>query len=425
MQTNNSSTNSFTLSSEQAVSYSKALNRLNPAFMYEEEPVVSRSTLDIDEKKRSNLFAWRGQFSPQLVEAHLAAYSQEGFAILDPFLGSGTVLVECARKGLACRGTEINPAAALMAKSYELCSQAASVRLNAINIVDCVLSKHYKNESLPLFSTSDLEVDCRTNLVNAIKGDKTNQISRNILETLVVMLDFDKGPISEFKLRTTWDRLRNKIIQLPECSTEISVAIADARSLPWPTDSVDLVFTSPPYINVFNYHQQYRNSVETLDWDILPIARSEIGSNRKHRGNRFLTVIQYCLDMSQVFVEMSRVCKSGTRAILVVGRESNVRKTPFLNSQIIYSLATECLGLVCLLHQERSFMNRFGKRIYEDILHFRMEQLDGVGTENSVQDLALSVLTDALKRAPKESICDLENACARLQEVRPSPLLNL
>ena len=47
---------------------------------------------------------------------------------------------------------------------------------------------------------------------------------------------------------------------------------------------------------MFNYHQKYRRSVEALDCNILAIARSEIGSNRQNRGNRFLTVIQYCLD---------------------------------------------------------------------------------------------------------------------------------
>ena len=35
---------------------------------------LPQGVLDIEEKNRSNLFAWRGQFSPQLIECLLEAY---------------------------------------------------------------------------------------------------------------------------------------------------------------------------------------------------------------------------------------------------------------------------------------------------------------------------------------------------------------
>ena len=135
----------------------------------------------------------------------------------------------------------------------------------------------------------------------------------------------------------------------------------------------DLVITSPPYINVHNYHEQYRQSVETLGWRLLRVAQSEIGANRKHRVNRFLTVIQYCLDMTLALSEMARVCKPGARIILVVGRESTVRGISFDNGEIVARAGAECAGLPLLTRQERVFTNRFGERIYEDLLHFRAE----------------------------------------------------
>jgi hypothetical protein len=60
----------------------------------------------------------------------------------------------------------------------------------------------------------------------------------------------------------------------------------------------ELIVTSPPYINVFNYHQNHRAILELLGFDLAATsAASELGSNRKNRGNRFRTVIQYALDM--------------------------------------------------------------------------------------------------------------------------------
>ncbi len=52
---------------------------------------IPRESLDLDDKERSNLLPWNGQFSPQLVEVLLRTFSSPGNRICDPFLGSGTV----------------------------------------------------------------------------------------------------------------------------------------------------------------------------------------------------------------------------------------------------------------------------------------------------------------------------------------------
>ena len=108
--------------------------------------------------------------------------------------------------------------------------------------------------------------------------------------------------------------------------------------------------------------------MELLDREPLRIARSEIGSNRKHRGNRFLTVIQYALDMSECFVEMHRTLKPGATAIVVVGRESRVRGVRFLNGALLAEVATQCAGFAIAQWEARSFTNRFGVVIVEDVL---------------------------------------------------------
>ncbi|MEJ2456542.1 MAG: DNA methyltransferase, partial [Candidatus Thiodiazotropha sp.] len=66
------------------------------------------SVVNIEDKSRSNLFTWRGQFSPQLIEQLLLNYAKSNYSVFDPFLGSGTVLYECALLGLKASGTEIN-----------------------------------------------------------------------------------------------------------------------------------------------------------------------------------------------------------------------------------------------------------------------------------------------------------------------------
>ncbi|WP_338140452.1 DNA methyltransferase [Candidatus Marithrix sp. Canyon 246] len=74
------------------------------------------SIVNIEDKIRNNMFTWRGQFSPQLIEHILINYSSQNDVVFDPFVGSGTVLYECALNKLEASGCEINPAAVSFAK---------------------------------------------------------------------------------------------------------------------------------------------------------------------------------------------------------------------------------------------------------------------------------------------------------------------
>src|SRR5690348_828970 len=102
---------------------------------------IAQDRLNIDNKERSNLFPWNGQFSPQLVEALLQTYATPGSQILDPFLGSGTVLHEAGRCGYPAFGSEINPAAFKMADTYTLINVKPAKRWRAIASVEELLDE--------------------------------------------------------------------------------------------------------------------------------------------------------------------------------------------------------------------------------------------------------------------------------------------
>lgn len=161
--------------------------------------------------------------------------------------------------------------------------------------------------------------------------------------------------------------------------------------------------------------------MELLDFDILSVAHSEFGSNRKNRGNRFLTVIQYCIDMLQALDSMQKAMSNDGKAIMVIGRESNVRKTAFYNGKIVIDLCRES-DIFDVEHiAERHFRNKFGKTIYEDILVLS----PGAATPdiiNIARVVAKDHLQNAVNRVPDESKNDLSNAMDSLDNVQPSPL---
>ena len=350
---------------------------------------ITQSLLNIEAKKRSNLFAWNGQFSPQFIEALLERYAGPDTTVADPFLGSGTVLYECARKNISALGNELNPSAYFMAKIYELCKLDWAQRIALIQIIDEKLSPFYSSKE-PLGS-----------LLKIANSDPSALI-KNVISLVVVLLDLFNNQFSNKFLFDKWEKLKCVIRTLPCSSNKVYALLGDARKLKIHNNAIDLIITSPPYINVFNYHQNYRRSVESLGYDVLKIARKEVGSNRKNRGNRYLTVIEYCLDMSLAIQEMIRISKPDARIILVVGRESNILSTAFSNSELIYGLACGIHGLPLIIKQQRVFKNKFGQMIYEDILHFSNNKLNSqTFSEEELIEASRQVAVRALQEKMK------------------------
>jgi DNA modification methylase len=383
------------------------------------DQTIPQEKLDIIEKTRANLFAWRGQFSPQLIETILTYYCPSNSVILDPFVGSGTVLLEASYLSLEAYGFEINPAAYIMSNTYEFIndSQKKEVLKNLRNIID-------QEFPLRIFEVSDQV----KNLVDKLQNTRNMLPDRSkvLFDALVIILDVCKNKITQEFIQKKFLHLSNIITNLPYSQKPIRVGLSDARSLPLENDQIDFVVTSPPYINVFNYHQNYRQSAEILGWDLLKIAKSEIGSNRANRSNRFYTVVQYCLDMGDILKELARVSKQQARIVLIVGQESNVLGVPFYNADIIEKIGVKAKLFQKVLRQKRKFKNKFGKVIIEDIINFinLNNQVSQEVIERISREVAFEVLESSRLFVSSENQLFLESAIAKVSNIQGTPILD-
>lgn len=383
---------------------------------------VPQALLNIENKTRSNLFAWRGQFSPQLIEYLLEAYCPPDSVVLDPFAGSGTVLYETAKIHLAAFGYEIAPSAWSFAKLCEFANVPSSERDETILELRDRIDAEFPIVIFREREPSVEEIETKTIRI----GESLSEQAKVLFGALVVILDIYNNRVTSDFVQGKFAALTKLVQRLPYSDRQIKADLQDARSLPLQSSSIDFVVTSPPYINVFNYHQNYRRSVEMLGWNPLRVARSEIGSNRANRGNRFYTVIQYCIDMADALYELARVLQPSGRAIVILGYESRVLGTPFYNADIIERIACGSEMFDIVLRQQRVFTNRFGVSIREDVLNlqratYRIADRPATALGRSVAKEALDAATATV---PQNNYPLLIDAVSRIDKIAGTPVFD-
>ncbi|MCK5525344.1 MAG: DNA adenine methylase [Thiomargarita sp.] len=389
--------------------------------------MYSSAKLNVTQKTRSNPFSWRGQFTPELIEYFLDTHASPDSLIADPFSGSGTVLLESLEKNLDVIGCEINPSAYAMSKFFEVGTSSFNDKKNLCQELFHLIPLSEFQAKAPVYQKekSSNYRNAYQNLIDFSKTAISKHTSKHqlilILNILFKMEGYKKQNIAQ-AWKKAYDEINLFLLSLPESKSDVSALLSDARDLHKHIErKVDLIITSPPYLNVFNYHQNHRIIMELLDFDILSVAHSEFGSNRKNRGNRFLTIIQYCIDMAEALLSMRRSLADAGKVILIIGRESNVKKTPFYNGMIIKDICHET-NLFSLTDQsERFFKNKFGATIYEDILTLKPNSNITNHIDKSARTVAASHLQDALNRVHPESQGDLEKALKLVDSISSSP----
>jgi DNA modification methylase len=140
------------------------------------------------------------------------------------------------------------------------------------------------------------------------------------------------------------------------------VGQGDAREMPFRSNSIDMIITSPPYLNAIDYLRGHKlslvwmgHSIESLrsvqssnigtersmrfeGTDELEKILRQIGEVDKLNGKHRSMIMRYINDMSIVFSECRRVLKKKGQAIFVIGN-SSIRGVYISNSEALIALA--------------------------------------------------------------------------------------
>lgn len=319
--------------------------------------------------------------------------------VLDPMSGSGTTLV-CARmRGHRAFGCDTDPLALLIARAWCTDIDPEKVKNRAEHVLEQAVkhSNHLTHgEAYPTKADKETrqfidfwfdsenrrDLTALASCISKVRSESERiflwcAFSRMIITKMAgvsLAIDishsrphkmYDVAPVKPFnafpKAVTT---VVNNCLFISNSSITPSASIqyGDARLLPIETASIDMIITSPPYLNAIDYLRGHKLSLVWMGYrvsEIRALRSSNIGSEVSKEyflnntiqkvmeamtdldalDNRRLGMIRrYVWDMNNVMKECARVLKRNGKAIFVVG-DSAIHDVFVKNSEALIHLA--------------------------------------------------------------------------------------
>jgi len=244
------------------------------------------------------IYPYKGKFHPQMIRALMNIIKiQNGETLFDPFVGSGTAVLEAQILGVNAIGLDISP----------LCVLISKVKTESVEVLDEI--KRYKY--FYLFK----------------KGGKepSDERVRNFYKVAEMMAHSDQSRRGKnFESSFVSDALK-MIASVEDYSNAIKkhnlkigktkIIEGDARKIDLKDESVDGIITSPPYSIALNYVANDAHSLKALGYDLDKIKEDFIGV----RGTGLNKFELYDKDMEKAYSEMYRVLKKDKYCVVVIG----------------------------------------------------------------------------------------------------------
>lgn len=293
------------------------------------------------------LFPYRGKFHPQMIKALINVMGlKPGDTVLDPMMGSGTVLIEACLMGIRSVGVDASPFCRFMtqAKLDGLTIPLQPVR-TALKDSKAVYDyfkalagepkKASKQRSKPYTGDLFSLMEARAPYGSKSKGNLPAGCQAPKVYNFLLLAYLDSAGYSERSDRKSpYEQFRAiferylfvaEKIQRVLAGTESELAEAkavegDARSLPLPSSSVDGIIFSPPYSFAIDYLENDSFHLGFLGCDISELRQRMIGLRGRSMKEQYEL---YRKDMDKMLSECARVLRLGRVCTIVVGTNNN------------------------------------------------------------------------------------------------------
>ena len=262
-----------------------------------------------------------------------------GTAVLDPFCGSGTALVECQRLGITATGIDLNPIACLMSRvktthfdsdleshAQELVVRAKDQPLCNIPVIpnlDHWFEQGIQEELVRLItaigSAPASMQDCLRLALSSIIVRVSNQESDT--RYAAIRKNIKPEDVATLFLRAV-ERIGSALRSRSYSLTPVYIIEGDTLAVnpAQITQPIGLVITSPPYPNAYEYWLYHKYRMWWLGFDPLSVKAQEIGARAHFFKKNHHTAEDFIRQMQQTFRLLRQVVVPGGYVCFVVGR---------------------------------------------------------------------------------------------------------
>lgn len=306
------------------------------------------------------------RFIPEIPRKLIELYSpSNGGIVLDPFCGSGTTIVESIQSGYPACGIDLNPLACLIARVK--CSASlgnleqvgADVIERAMNALSVGrysipeiprLDHWFKagvQESLTVLMAEIQKVNplpLREGLMVALSSIVV-RVSNQESDTRYAAIEKRVGKEDVFRLfaksvSAIWTAHDDISLQFtPRANATIinaDILTVSPKDIPGP---VELVITSPPYPNAYEYWLYHKYRMYWLGMDPIAVRQREIGARPNYFGKNPQDEGDFELQMSKCFKLLASVMSDHGKVCFLIGR-SIIHGREINNSQILERAAS-------------------------------------------------------------------------------------
>jgi 16S rRNA G966 N2-methylase RsmD len=270
------------------------------------------------------IYPYRGKMSP-IDAAHIISQFSSHSRLLDPFCGTGTILYEAQLRGLHVTGVDNNPLACVIAraktepvnKDHTLSQLTTAIQtaqsINRVPEMPLSPARYFHKKSAEqIMRILSVSQDFSQFLLACFYGAicLTARACNKWLWTSTSIGKIN-GPLREIDFYSTFLRKVRKNIDFVRGTPEAKIYTHDTRVIDdvVPEQSIDIVYTSPPYFDGLDYTGYYTKLV----LEILGVDRTLI---RNGLIQRYGT---YERDMCEALQSIDRVVHDKSIIIFVVG----------------------------------------------------------------------------------------------------------
>ena len=321
------------------------------------------------------LHPYPAKFPPQLPHAILEKFGVVGQTVLDPFCGSGTTLVEARIMGFNAIGVDVNGLSSLLSKvkSTPLSIEEIELTQTFINSISAVEKRWaIKRPTIAVKQIEGLdhwfqynvaeEITQILNDIECVENCNVRDFMKIVLSSIIVKVSNqesdtrfaakDKGIENNFVFTQFMSRASEYLNRMIDFSntvntdTTLTLINADSRNLSMlENDSIDIIITSPPYANTYDYYLYHKFRKRWLDIDVKYAQNNEIGSRREYSSLK-KPATQWTTDLKKCFEEMHRLLKPNALAFIVIG-DSVIKKELIKINEVIAGFVGEIGFEVC------------------------------------------------------------------------------